>query len=628
MVLGQLNQRPSILRRPFIFRTIASVYETRNGLGELHSLMKKRERRMGSASALASEWTHAFERQRELEQIRSMRVYLRRCTSLRTASASASVPEVDIPLRSSKAVLRGPEARRVERAENTAATGVAAQFVEESQSEDHSSKTAKRQRTGASGSAAAAALPSQNDLLKMLSPNGDFDEFKRLVTTHTAEMLEFIKGGHDGLPLLTILQKPIYCNEELNSEIVEYLISRKADINQQGKDDGKTALHTAACLRWEDNLTLLLDCDADPNICDSKGASALTLASANGRASFVEELIDAKADLNVQDVCGRTPLMCAAHLSNENPGSRSVASLEVVKMLVGAGCDTAPQNKDGLTALHLARKSLQTKEIEAISAFLADETQMTLERESLPSDDKLLDLLEIDCFEGSTRKFQNFKELFTTPRSKMRERIIGHGPAEDMGEVETKRLADGKIEVVKFLISQQANLNMPGKSGETALHAAINHHEGEIFDLLLASKANPDVCNDAGVTPLISASCLGIDHCAKQLIQHRADLNAQESKGLTALMSASYFGIYADRYFAASFEIAKMLVSAGCDTEMKDHEGLTALDFAKKDKNGKFFTKEVQKVKRIVAYLEEEKQMRQMQKDLTETKSHSPLARK
>ena len=61
----------------------------------------------------------------------------------------------------------------------------------------------------------------------------------------------------------------------------------------------------------DDNLLLLLNNGIDPNAKDYDSRSALHLAAAEGKDKIVELLLQFKADVNIKDRWGGTPLLDA-----------------------------------------------------------------------------------------------------------------------------------------------------------------------------------------------------------------------------------------------------------------------------------------------------------------------------
>jgi len=80
------------------------------------------------------------------------------------------------------------------------------------------------------------------------------------------------------------------------------------------------------------------------------------MVAAYGTAEAVQLLIDAGADLNVQEEEGRTALMLAAQ-DCDSKDCNSKSSIEAVKVLLQAGADLSIRSKDGRTALMLAATS-------------------------------------------------------------------------------------------------------------------------------------------------------------------------------------------------------------------------------------------------------------------------------
>ena len=77
------------------------------------------------------------------------------------------------------------------------------------------------------------------------------------------------------------------------------------------------------------------------------GGTALFNAILKGRASMVKSMFASKmSDVLVTSSDGSTPLMAAA----------SIGNLEIVNILLEAGCNPYNQNKDGINALTVAEK--------------------------------------------------------------------------------------------------------------------------------------------------------------------------------------------------------------------------------------------------------------------------------
>ncbi|MBI5247684.1 MAG: ankyrin repeat domain-containing protein [Elusimicrobia bacterium] len=128
-------------------------------------------------------------------------------------------------------------------------------------------------------------------------------------------------------------------------------------------DNGMTALTAAATIGQVDSVKVLLAAKADANLADLQGTSPLHKAcfppigkdkalELQNKRAIVVALLSAKAKPNVKDKQGWTPLMLAA----------SVGDAAIVKALLDAGADASAKLSNGKTALTLAE---QGKNLEA-----------------------------------------------------------------------------------------------------------------------------------------------------------------------------------------------------------------------------------------------------------------------
>lgn len=111
--------------------------------------------------------------------------------------------------------------------------------------------------------------------------------------------------------------------------------------------DGFTALHYAAFFGDGPAATALLDAGADPDLRSRNEFAVMPLHSAvaGRRHDVVEALVAARADPNVAQRHGYTPLLGAAENGDE----------ETAELLLRAGADAAAKLDDGRSAGDLAR---------------------------------------------------------------------------------------------------------------------------------------------------------------------------------------------------------------------------------------------------------------------------------
>lgn len=105
-----------------------------------------------------------------------------------------------------------------------------------------------------------------------------------------------------------------------NVAFIETLLAAKVNIDLiTGKDPGRTPLMFAAKYGNERELQYLLDKNADPNLQDELGSTALVQAAQSGHVGSVKRLVDAKAAVNPPRECRplHLPLLDAVRRGNE-----------------------------------------------------------------------------------------------------------------------------------------------------------------------------------------------------------------------------------------------------------------------------------------------------------------------
>jgi ankyrin repeat protein len=131
-------------------------------------------------------------------------------------------------------------------------------------------------------------------------------------------------------------------------------------------------------------------------------------------------------------------------------------------------------------------------------------------------------------------------------------------------------------DMVVHLLQLGANPDSKGPNGNSALMEAIEtgimrwgaSPSLEITTLLLDHKANPNLPNNNGRTPLMSAAFTGNDDLVSLLLAYHAKVNAKDKHGRTPLMNAP------------TGSVVKILVGAGAYLEDDDDSGNTALRYA------------------------------------------------
>ena len=167
--------------------------------------------------------------------------------------------------------------------------------------------------------------------------------------------------------------------------------------------------------------------------------------------------------------------------------------------------------------------------------------------------------------------------------------------------------------VVEALIKNGADINKKGTDKKqkifngSALITASANGNLEIVKSLLDAKADRNITDDTGLTPLMAAAYMGNDNVVALLIHQGASLEQQDEKGYTALMFAANAGQYnsvrvllesnanvnakdndnsVPIMFAAQHgfnDTVRLLLSYGADKHFKGNYGLNAIDFARQN---------------------------------------------
>jgi ankyrin repeat protein len=111
-------------------------------------------------------------------------------------------------------------------------------------------------------------------------------------------------------------------------------------------------------------------------------------------------------------------------------------------------------------------------------------------------------------------------------------------------------------------------------TGESGLHIAVERRDLLWVKFLLQQKANPNIRDNKGVSPLVLAAQLGFVDGADALIKAGAQVDIPNSTGETPLIAAVH---------KRDFQIMRLLLKAGADPDRTDNSGRTARDYAKLD---------------------------------------------
>jgi ankyrin repeat protein len=315
-----------------------------------------------------------------------------------------------------------------------------------------------------------------------------------------------------------------------NIELAKLWIKKGVDIEQQYKYGG-TALLCAARRDKKGVVELLLKEGASIYSRDSNGETALHKAAAGcdlaaARAGIgnsgetAEFLLEKGMEVNVRDNTGETPLHKVSQVSN----SRFINS---AKVLISKGADVNAKNNKGLTPLYFASQYKNTK---------------------------LIKLLLENGADVNVRDEENRTPLYRS--------VQGHWTQKN----------GGNIQDVKLLLQAGAKVNVKLTGGGTPLHAAISKGRIDLVKLLIAYGAD------------VNASSNPDRRLHKVPPYRRTPLHI--AAGISALKERTY-GVTEktkprDAYQANSLAMVKLLLANGAKVNVRDSDGQTPLDIAKR----------------------------------------------
>ncbi len=135
---------------------------------------------------------------------------------------------------------------------------------------------------------------------------GALDHVKQIVDSDPGSVRSF---SHDGF---TPLQLAAFFG---NKEVVEFLISRGADVNAISRNTtfarGVPILQSGVASGNAEVVRVLLDHGANPNVLNEQEGTPLFAAAFEGNAEMVRLLLDHGADTNLKSKSGETPLVAA-----------------------------------------------------------------------------------------------------------------------------------------------------------------------------------------------------------------------------------------------------------------------------------------------------------------------------
>ena len=123
-------------------------------------------------------------------------------------------------------------------------------------------------------------------------------------------------------------------------------------------------------------------------------------------------------------------------------------------------------------------------------------------------------------------------------------------------------------------------------SGRTAMHIAVDRRDIVWLVYLANQRANPNIADNDGVTPLMRASRIGFFEGVEALVKAGAQVDTPSDTGETPLISAVLRG---------DTQMMRILLGAGANPDRTDNSGRSARDYARLDGRGSKTMEEIER---------------------------------
>jgi len=229
--------------------------------------------------------------------------------------------------------------------------------------------------------------------------------------------------------------------------------------------------------------------------------------------------------------------------------------LNILILLIGCSSTTyEPYTESNLKDLNAAIRAIQNQDLKDLRSIISKNQTILNDVE----DSKGNTLLNVAVLEG---KIEIVKYLVSEGAG-----VNHRDSSEDTPLVIA--IKEGKLDIIEYFLSQGADVNLKVYFNETPLHKAANKGEIEIVKLIVSHGAELNYKNNQKETPLFIAIEKNHSEFAEYLIFQGAHVNIKNQQGKYPLHIAAYQG---------HLELVKLLVSRGAEVNVQDVYDITPL---------------------------------------------------
>lgn len=324
-------------------------------------------------------------------------------------------------------------------------------------------------------------------------------------------------------------------SQSRRNDTVQVLLDYNADVNLC-MGNGASPLYVACQGGLDNTVAILLRNGAKTNLCTEEGASPLYIACELDYGDIVQHLLNNGADINLSLKDGTSPLVVACQKGHDN----------TVQHLLNYGADINSCMTNGASPLLIA---CQEGHFSTTKLLLTNGANVNLCTKNKASP------LHIACQKGSDSIVQNLLLRGASIDLCMKD---GSSPLFVASE-------NGHDNIVQMLISNEANINLCKDNGTNPLHIACQKGHERVVYTLLSNKADTNACMQDGSSPLHIACKYGHTDIVQLLLNNGGNINNCMKNGTSPLFLACQNG---------HNSIAQLLLNEGADINLCSENGM------------------------------------------------------
>jgi uncharacterized protein len=337
----------------------------------------------------------------------------------------------------------------------------------------------------------------------------------------------------------------------------EDLIAQGADVN--AKDDTQQSAYLVATSEgFLDLLNLTLAHGADVASKDSFNGTGLIRAGERGHTGVVGRLIRADVEVDHVNRLGWTALHEAIILGKGTP-----VYDDTVRVLVAGRADVRlPSRRDGVTPLDHARSRGYARQVATLDKALRQDVAGPIDTRE--ANRRLLAAAAAGDADAVALALRAGADQETTDDRRRTPLLVA--------------ATNDHVDVARVLVALGANPNALDAQHDTPW--LVTGVTGSVPMLEALLPAHPDLAirNRFGGLSVIPASERGHVEYVRRVVQTGIDVNHVNDLGWTALLEAVILGDGGPGHQ----EIVRILMAAGADRSIADHNGVTALRHAQR----------------------------------------------